>query len=109
MHEVKALIRPERLTAVIEALHGLPQMPGITMSMVHGFGRRSGGTPAQGTFGETTMAKVETVVSDDLLEQVVAAIRATAKTGRAGDGKIFVIPVATALMIRSADAGEEVL
>jgi len=109
MHEVKALIRPDRLYDVVQALHGLPDMPGITTSTVQGFGRRrSGGTP-EAMFGQTTMTKIETVVADDLVERVVDMIQRTAGTGRPGDGKIFVIPVGRAIRIRSGDAGEGAL
>ena len=109
MHEVKALIRPERLYDVVQALHGLPAMPKITVSTVQGFGRRNDIRAPEAMFGETTMAKIETVVTDELVERVVDVIQRTAGTGRPGDGKIFVMPVNRAVRIRSGDAGESVL
>jgi nitrogen regulatory protein P-II 1 len=109
MHEVKALIRPDRLYDVVQALHELPDMPGITTSTVQGFGRRNDHRKPEAMFGETTMTKIETVVTDELVDRVVELIQRAAGTGRPGDGKIFVIPVGRAIRIRSGDAGEGVL
>ena len=109
MHEIKALLRPERVNTVIHALHELPDMPGITVSTVQGFGRRTDGHVQSAAFGEATMTKLETVVGDDLVDRVVDIIRRCANTGRGGDGKIFVIPVGRAVRIRSGDTGESVL
>ena len=109
MHEIKALIRPERLADVIDALHQVPSMPGITVSTVHGVGRRANGAQTEAVFGEVTMTKVETVVNDALVDEVVEAITRTAHTGRPGDGKTFVIPVGRAIHIRSGDADENAL
>ena len=109
MYEIKALIRQDRVNEVIQALHELPSMPGITMSTVRGFGRRRAEEPHTELFGETEMAKLETVVPEGLADQVVAAIAAQGRTGRAGDGKIFVIPVARAVRVRSGESGEAAL
>ena len=109
MYEVKALIRPERLYEVVQALHELPAMPGITVSTVHGFGRRNDQRTPEAIFGETTMTKIESVVKDELVDRVVDVIQRTAGTGRPGDGKIFVVPVERAVQIKSGESGEGVL
>jgi nitrogen regulatory protein PII len=107
MYEVKAFIRPQRVTAVIEALHALAEMPGITVSSNRGFGRSS--TPPGTRFGETDVAKLETVVPERLLDEVIDAIRLEAATGRPGDGKIFVTRVERAIQIRSGETGPAIL
>lgn len=107
MHEVKAFIRPQRTAAVVEALHELSEMPGITVSTNIGYGRSSAG---QGVaFGQTEITKIETVVSDELLPQVLEAIQRVGATGRPGDGKIFVTRVEQAIRIRSGESGAQVL
>lgn len=107
MHEVKAFIRPQRTAAVVEALHALSEMPGITVSSNIGYGRS---TAAQSlAFGETEITKIETVVPDELLPQVLETIQRVGATGRPGDGKIFVTRVEQAIRIRSGETGTEVL
>ena len=110
MYEVKSIIRPERLTAVVQALHEIPDVPGLTVSVVRGFGKRMSAVP-DGTpqFGETEMAKLETVVPDELLQRIVDTVQEVAGTGRPGDGKVFVIRVEEAIKIRSGDRGSDVL
>lgn len=104
--EVKAIIREERLDAVIRALHELPDLPGVTVSHVQGFGRRRLADPAAPVeYGETLMVKLETVMPATLAATVVQTIRRTARTGRAGDGKIFVSAVEQAIRIRDDDEG----
>ena len=108
MREIKAIVRRERVSDVIGALHERPDLPGVTISLVDGVGRRpatSGGVE----FGEVQMAKLETVVSDELVDWVVQTIQRAALTGRPGDGKIFVIRVEQAVQIRSGNQGPEVL
>ena len=107
MYEVKAFIRPQRLTAVIEALHALSEMPGITVSSNRGFGRSMTAPGMQ--FGETDVAKLETVVPEQLLDVVIDTIRLEGATGRPGDGKIFVTRVERAVQIRSGDSGPSIL
>ena len=64
MYEVMSIIRPERVASVIQALHEIPSVPGITVSLVRGFGKRtSAASNATPQFGETEMAKLETVVT----------------------------------------------
>ena len=107
MHEVKAFIRPQRTMAVVEALHAIPGMPGITVSKNIGYGRSS--APPGVAYGEVEIAKIETVVPEDLLPQVLDAIQRAGATGRTGDGKIFVTRVEQAIRIRSGESGAEVL
>lgn len=110
MYEVKSIIRPERLSAVVQALHEIPDLPGLTVSVVRGFGRRTS-APSDGTpqYGETEMAKLETVVPEELLQRILDTVQEVAGTGRPGDGKVFVIRVEEAIKIRSGDRGSDVL
>jgi len=109
MYEVKSIIRPERLAAVVHALHEIPEVPGLTVSVVRGFGKRTSASAASPEYGETEMAKLETVVPEDLLQRVIDTVQEIAGTGRAGDGKVFVIRVEDAIKIRSGARGSGVL
>ena len=109
MYEVKSIIRPERLAAVVHALHEIPDVPGLTVSVVRGFGKRTSAAAAAPEYGETEMAKLETVVPEALLQRVVDTVQEVAGTGRAGDGKVFVIRVEDAIQIRSGVHGSAVL
>lgn len=111
MREIKAIIRPDRLSDVVQALRDIPQMPGVTVSVVHGFGR---GGPQQLTrtsdpVGEAQFAKVETVVPFGLVKQVVEAIRHAAHTGRPGDGRLFVIPVEHVTRLSTGEEDEDAI
>ena len=107
MKEIKALIRPYRLDAVLEALHTHPELPGVTVSHVRGFGRTVGRRPPTGQapvqYGTTEMVKLECVVNDDQVATVIDLIQQAARTGHPGDGKIFVHPVEQACRIRTGD------
>ena len=110
MYEVKSIIRPERVAAVVHALHDIQDVPGITVSVVRGFGRRTSTSPAtEVEYGETEMAKLETVVPETLLQQVVETVQEIAATGRPGDGKVFVSRVDEAIKIRSGARGSDAL
>jgi nitrogen regulatory protein P-II 1 len=102
MREIKAIIRPERLSEVLQALHAMPNLPGVTISTVQGFGRRYpvGAEPA---FDEVTMTKLEIVVPASVAMEVAEVVERAAHTGRVGDGKIFVLQVDHAIKIRSGD------
>ena len=103
MREIKAIIRPDRLSVVLHALHGMPDLPGVTVSTVRGFGRRF---PAEGEgqeFDEVEMTKLEVVVPAAIAPDVAGAIERAAHTGRVGDGKVFIIPVERAVKIRSGE------
>lgn len=109
MREIKAIVRHERVPEILRALHEIPDLPGATLSVVQGFGRRIDVTAESGGYGETVMAKLELVVPQALVGQVTAAIARGAHTGRAGDGKIFVIPVEDAINVRTGAHGTEAL
>ena len=110
MHEIKAIIRPERLERVLDALHEITSMPGITVSEVIGYGRREPPARSGGIeYGRVPMTKLEVVVGDSLVAQAVATIRHAASTGHPGDGKVFVSVIDQAMSIRSADEGVEAL
>ncbi len=101
MQEIKAVIRTERLQDVVYALHELPDMPGLMVSTVRGFGRRSPaalGDPV--VYDEIPFTKLETVVDERVVAQVIDIIVRYAQTGRAGDGKIFVVPITATVRIR---------
>ena len=107
MREIKAIVRRERVSEVIRALHMRSDLPGLTISFVEGVGRKPGGSDTV-EFGEVQMAKLETVVSAELVEWVVSTIQRAAFTGRPGDGRIFVVRVEQAVQIRSGNMGSEV-
>lgn len=110
LYEVKAIIRPERLDDVVRALHEIPALPGVTISQVRGLGRRvSSQSSGEREYGESEMVKLETVVTDALLSQVVGAVERSAHTGRAGDGKVFISEIADCVNIRSGDRGPSAL
>jgi len=106
MKEIKAIIRPHRLDAVLDALHGHPELPGVTVSHVRGFGRTVGRakdraqTPIQ--YGTAEMVKLECVVNDDMLDPVIDIIQAAEHTRNPGDGKMCVYDVQEVVKIRTA-------
>jgi nitrogen regulatory protein P-II 1 len=110
MHEIKAVVRADRLEDIVQALHAIPNLPGITVSIVRGIGRRQDPERATGPeYGDVTMAKLETVVPDKLVERVIATVRHVGHTGRAGDRKIFVSDVRRAINIRDETEGVGIL
>ena len=105
MKKIEAIIKPFKLDEVKEALHEVG-VSGITVTEAKGFGRQKGHTElyrgAEYVVDFLPKVKLEVIVVDDnMAERVVEAIAAAAQTGRIGDGKIFVIPVETALRIRT--------
>jgi len=110
MHEVKAIIRPERVAAVVRALKEVSEMPAITVSAVSGFGPPTSNVALPPVaYGETAMVKLEVVVPEALLDWVVETVVEIAATGRSGDGKVFVSRVEEAIKIRSGTRGEDAL
>ena len=104
MYEIKAIIRPSRLDAVMDALHAIPAVPGVTMSRVHAYARLQPHAPDRSARGvQADFVKLETVVPTSLIDRVTEAIRGAAHTGGAGDGMIFVSDVKSAIRIRSGD------
>ncbi len=111
MKEIKAIIQPFMLLQVIDALKKIPNMPGVTVSEIKGFGRsRAEDTDKSITeWGVNFVPKVklETVVTDEMAAQVVDVIQKHAHTGNIGDGKIFVYPVTHVIKIRTGESGEK--
>ena len=109
MKEIKAIIQQFMTDKVIDSLRGYDQLPGVTVSMVRGFGRQAQdgvhGADTADSEGETAMTKVEIVVPDQLAETVVGLILASAHTGHPGDGKIFVYDVEQVVRIRTGERG----
>ena len=109
MKKIEAIIKPFKLEEVREALSALGAT-GLTVTEVKGFGRQKGHTElyrgAEYVVDFLPKVKVEVVVADGLVPKVVEVIERAAKTGRIGDGKIFVYPVAEVIRIRTGETGE---
>lgn len=105
MKEIKAIIQPHMLQKVVDGLHELPNLPGLTISDVRGFGRTGGQTEeANGReVRYVRKAKLEIVVDDRDLESVLATIIKHARTSNVGDGKIFVSTVDEVVRIRTGE------
>lgn len=103
MREIKAIVRQERVDDVVHELHAVGELPGITVSTVRGIGHTHSREQHGHSYGEVEMAKVEIVVDDALADIVVRAIVAGARTGRPGDGKIFVYAVDRVVRIRTGE------
>jgi len=112
MKLVMAVLKPFRLDDVRDALTALG-VAGLTVSEVSGFGRQKGHTEiyrgAEYKVHFVPKVKIEVAVGDDLVDQVVQAIRETAHTGEIGDGKIFVYELELAVRIRTGETGEKAL
>ncbi|WP_297888069.1 P-II family nitrogen regulator [Sulfurihydrogenibium sp.] len=112
MKKVEAIIKPFKLDEVKDALTTIGNF-GITISEVKGFGRQKGHTElyrgAEYIIDFVPKIKIEVVVEDEIVEKVVQAIISTARTGKVGDGKIFIIPVEDAIRIRTGEKGVEAL
>ena len=108
--KIEAIIKPFKLDEVKEALHEVG-VSGITVTEAKGFGRQKGHTElyrgAEYVVDFLPKVKLEVVVADALAERVVEAISAAAQTGRIGDGKIFVIPIESAVRIRTGERDED--
>ena len=109
MKKIEAIVQPSRFDAVKTALHDVG-VQGMTVSEVRGHGLQKGHTEvyrgSEYTVDLLPKIKVEMVVSDTLKDSAVAAILKAAKTGKIGDGKIFVSNVEEAIRIRNEDRGE---
>jgi nitrogen regulatory protein P-II 2 len=110
MKMVTAIVKPFKLDDVREALSDIG-VQGITVSEVKGFGRQKGHTElyrgAEYVVDFLPKVKIEVVVPDDIVEQVIEAVTKAARTGKIGDGKIFVTPIDQAVRIRTGETGEE--
>jgi nitrogen regulatory protein P-II 1 len=110
MKKLEAIIKPFKLEEVKEALAELG-IEGMTVTEVKGFGRQKGHTEiyrgSEYTVDFLPKVKVEVVMADDLIEKAVNVVVAAAKTGKIGDGKVFVLPVEHAVRIRTEEIGEK--
>jgi nitrogen regulatory protein P-II 1 len=112
MKKVEAIIKPFKLDDVKESLSNLG-VKGLTVSEVKGFGRQRGhrevyrGAEYQVDF--VSKIKIEVVMEDDMVADVVKTIQEKAKTGQIGDGKIFIIPVEDAIRIRTGETGKDAI
>ncbi|QUL36571.1 P-II family nitrogen regulator [Erythrobacter sp. JK5] len=106
MKKIEAIIKPFKLDEVKEALHEIG-VSGITVTEARGFGRQKGHTElyrgAEYVVDFLPKVKLEVVVDDDQADRVVEAVASAAKTGRIGDGKIFVTAIESALRIRTGE------
>jgi len=112
MKKVEAIIKPFKLEEVKDALAEVG-IEGMTVSEVKGFGRQKGHTEiyrgSEYTVDFLPKIKIEVVLSDDRIEAAIKAIVSAAKTGKIGDGKIFVSPVEEAVRIRTEEKGNSAL
>lgn len=112
MKKIEAIIKPFKMEDVKDALAEVG-IEGMTVTEVKGFGRQKGHTEiyrgSEYTVDFLPKVKFEIVVADDLVEKAVKAISSAAKTGKIGDGKIFVLPIETAIRIRTEETGEEAI
>jgi len=112
MKKVDAIIKPFKLDEVKESLSAIG-IQGITVTEVKGFGRQKGHTElyrgAEYVVDFLPKVKLEILVKDEMVADVVAAIEKAAKTGRIGDGKIFVTPVDEVVRIRTSERGDQAI
>ncbi len=112
MRKLECIVRPHKLEDVKLALHDLGVL-GMTVSDVRGVGRQKGHTEhyrgSEYTVDFLPKVKIEVVIPDELLRQAVDAITRAAKTGKFGDGKIFVIPVEEVVRIRTGEVGSNAI
>jgi len=109
MKKIEAIIKPFKMEDVKEALAEVG-IEGMTVSEVKGFGRQKGHTEiyrgSEYTVDFLPKVKIELVVSDAMVSKAVQAITTAAKTGKIGDGKIFILPIENAVRIRTEETGD---
>jgi nitrogen regulatory protein P-II 1 len=112
MKKIEAIIKPFKLDEVKEALQEVG-LQGITVTEAKGFGRQKGHTElyrgAEYVVDFLPKVKIEVVIADELVEKAVEAIQNAARTGRIGDGKIFISTIEQAIRIRTGESGAEAL
>ena len=112
MKKVEAIIKPFKMEDVKEALAEIG-VEGMTVTEVKGFGRQKGHTEiyrgSEYTVDFLPKVKIEIVLSDDRVQKAVDAIVQSAKTGKIGDGKIFVLPLEEAIRIRTEEQGDSAI
>lgn len=109
MKKIEAIIKPFKMEDVKEALAEVG-IEGLTVSEVKGFGRQKGHTEiyrgSEYTVDFLPKVKLEIVLTDAMVEKAVKAISTAAKTGKIGDGKIFILPIENAVRIRTEESGD---
>jgi len=109
MKKIEAIIKPFKLDEVKDALNAIG-VQGITVTEVKGFGRQKGHTElyrgAEYVVDFLPKVKLEIIAADSLVPKIIETIETAAKTGRIGDGKIFIIPVEEVIRIRTGERGE---
>jgi nitrogen regulatory protein P-II 1 len=109
MKKIEAIIKPFKLDEVKDALNAIG-VQGITVTEVKGFGRQKGHTElyrgAEYVVDFLPKVKLEIIAADGLVPKIIETIETAAKTGRIGDGKIFIIPVEDVVRIRTGERGE---
>ena len=112
MKKIEAIIKPFKLDEVKEALQEVG-LQGITVIEAKGFGRQKGHTElyrgAEYVVDFLPKVKIEVVLSDEMLDKAIEAIQKAAKTGRIGDGKIFISNVEEAIRIRTGETGRDAI
>jgi len=112
MKKIEVIIKPFKLDEVKNALTKIG-VQGMTMTEVVGFGRQKGHTETyRGAEYQTDFlpkSKIEIIVTDELLTQVIETIERAAKTGKIGDGKIFIMPVEEVIRIRTGERGRDAI
>lgn len=112
MKKVEAIIKPFKLDELKEAMSGIG-VHGMTVSEVKGYGRQKGHKEiyrgAEYEVAFVPKVKVEIVVDEALVDQVVETVASSVKTGKIGDGKIFVLPMETVCRIRTGETGSEAI
>jgi nitrogen regulatory protein P-II 1 len=110
--KIEAIIKPFKLDEVKEALQEVG-LQGITVTEAKGFGRQKGHTElyrgAEYVVDFLPKVKIEVVLTDELVDKAVEAIQAAARTGRIGDGKIFIFNIEQAIRIRTGETGADAL
>jgi len=109
MKKIEAIIKPFKLDEVKDALNAIG-VQGITVTEVKGFGRQKGHTElyrgAEYVVDFLPKVKLEIIAADNLVAKIIETIETAAKTGRIGDGKIFILPVEEVIRIRTGERGE---
>ena len=112
MKKVEAVVKPFKLDEVREALSDIG-VTGLTVTEVKGFGRQKGHTElyrgAEYVVDFLPKVKVEVIIADTLVERAIEAIVKAARTGKIGDGKIFITPVDEVIRIRTGETGEDAI
>lgn len=113
MKEIKAIIRPSKLLEVTEALNEIEGLPGVTVSEIKGFGRGRARTAKDKIVYEMVefvhRLKLEVVVADEMVDEVVNVLQKYSHTGNPGDGKIFVSTIDDVIKIRTNERGRDAL